>query len=279
MLHIHFRGNMDFWDPMLLLGLSEKHWVIVFDPAGVGRSSGTVPSNYQGWADNLIAFVDALSYTKIDLLGFSMGGSVAQMVALTRPELVRKMVLCGTGPSQPAGLIPGIIWPREMAPQQPIARFAAAQTKEEMEAAIAFAFFPDSERGRKDARHYLQRIHDARDEAEEPGIIKLTDAETTEKQKQPTADWNRHNSHNSFDRLHELQCKVLILNGNEDKVIPTSRSWELMRLIPNAQLTVYPQSGHGFLWQYPEKVAHDINDFLDNHRTDFLDDEFSDISD
>ena len=230
---------------MLLLGLSEEHWVIIFDPAGVGRSSGTVPGTYQGWANNLIAFVDALGYSKIDLLGFSMGGSVAQMVALTRPELVRKMVLCGTGPSQPAGPIPGIMWPRETASPQQFARFAAAQTKEEMEAAVTFAFFPNDDRGRMDARHYLRRIHDARDQAEEPGFIKLTDAETTEKQKQPTADWNRHNPHNSFDRLHELQMKVLIMNGNNDQIIPTSRSWELMRLIPNAQLTVYLEAGTG----------------------------------
>lgn len=262
---------MDFWDPMLLLGLSEEHWVIIFDPAGVGRSSGTVAHTIQGWADNLIAFVEAVKISKIDLLGFSMGGSVAQMVALTRPELIGKVILCGTGPSQPASPVPGILWPRETAPQEPIARYAAAQTKEEMEAAIAFAFFPDDDRGRMDARRYLQRIHDARDEAKEPGCIKLTDAETTEKQKQPTADWNRHNSHSSFDRLHELQMKVLILAGNDDKIIPTSRSWELMRLIPNAQLIVYPQSGHGFIWQYPEKVAHDVNDFLDDPLGDYLD--------
>lgn len=266
---------MDFWCPTFLSEIASERRVIIFDPAGVGRSSGEVPSTFKGWADDLCAFVDALGYEEIDLLGFSMGGSVAQMAALTRPELINKLILCGTGPSQPAEPVPGTAWPRETAPREPMARFAAADTEEEMGAAIASAFFPDNWRGRRDAADYLDRILDARDpeQTKEPAFVQLADAETTEKQRMATAEWNKHNPGNSFDRLHELKMKVLIMTGSDDKIVPTSRSWELMKGIEHAQLIVYPQSGHGFMWSYPEKVGHDINDFLNGLKMDFLDDE------
>ena len=101
---------MDHWDPLFLNTLASKREVIIFDESGVGRSSGTVPVTFQGCADDLIAFVNALGIAKIDLLGFSMGGIAVQMVALTAPQLVRKLIVAGTTASVPsAERIPGII--------------------------------------------------------------------------------------------------------------------------------------------------------------------------
>lgn len=105
----------DFWDPLLLQNLAAAREIVIFDNAGVGRSSGKVPTTFQGWADDTLAFVHALGYKKIDLLGFSMGGVAVQMVALTEPQLIRKLILAGTTSSTPGAEsdVSGIVWPQE----------------------------------------------------------------------------------------------------------------------------------------------------------------------
>ena len=264
-MQIHFRANMDFWDPLLLSSLSSSRRVIIFDQAGVGKSTGEVPRTFQGWADDMIAFVEALQLDKIDLFGFSMGGCAVQMVALTAPQLVHKLILAGTGPSAPTSSSPtGIVWPREVAPPKPIELLSTAATFEETRHAIAYSFFPlELEEGRIAAEAYWQRIS-KRPMANESPLLELLDHKVGAKnQRASYRDWDKPNPHNSFDRLGELKMPVLVLNGDNDILIPTSRSWELMRGIPHAQLILYPQAGHGFLYQHAELVAMHINMFLD----------------
>ena len=261
---------MDFWDPWLVNNLAAKRPVIIFDQAGVGRSNGNVATNYQGWAGNVVALVHALGLTKIDLLGFSMGGCTVQMVALTEPQLIRKLIVAGSGPSQPAGPVPGIVWPRDQPPEKPIYKLATAKTKHEIEDAIALSFFPGTEAGRRDAQAYFSRIYQRsfHTTGGEPPIHSLLDIERTSEQRKAYVDWSTPNPNNSFDRLSELKMPVLLLNGDDDVLIPTSRSWEMLKCISNAQLIIYPRAGHGFLWQYAEKVANDINAFLDGTEFD-----------
>jgi len=117
-MHIHFRGSMDFWDPALLNALGAARPVIIFDQVGVGRSTGEIPTTFKEWADNLIVFTIALSIAEIDLLGFSMGGAAAQVVALTAPKLIRRLILAATSTSVPDNTVtyvPGIVWPCETA--------------------------------------------------------------------------------------------------------------------------------------------------------------------
>jgi len=128
LLHIHFRGNMDFWDPSLINPLAAQRPLILFDNSGVGRSTGTVPDTFGGWAANVIALTTALNIPQIDLLGFSMGGCVAQMVALNAPGLVRRLVLAGTRASRSPVTV-GADWPL-------VERFATAMTEEAVEAAF-----------------------------------------------------------------------------------------------------------------------------------------------
>jgi pimeloyl-ACP methyl ester carboxylesterase len=128
--------------------------VIIFDQAGVGRSNGVAASTFQGWADNVISLVSALGIPKIDLLGFSMGGCAAQMIALTAPDLVRKLILAGTAASMPGenSDISGIVWPREVPTPEEITMLASKIEPEDTEEALTFSFFPHTDFGRAAAR-------------------------------------------------------------------------------------------------------------------------------
>ena len=265
-MHMHFRANMDFWDPLLVNNIAAKRPAIIFDQSGVGRSDSAVATNYDGWAENVVALVESLGLTQVDLFGFSMGGCCVQMVALNAPNLIRKLIIAGSGPSQPAAEVCGIVWPRDVPPQEPIKMLATATSRDEMEAAIAYSFFPDTEPGRQAAREYFSRIYkrSAQTAGNEAPIHSLLSLEKTAEQRKAYYDWSTPNPSNSFDRLGDLKIPVLVINGDDDLLIPTSRSYELLKGIENAQLILYPQAGHGFLWQYAERVAADVNRFLED---------------
>ena len=263
-MEIHFRANMDFWDPLLVNNIAAKRSVIILDRPGVGRSDGKIRTTYNDWGNDVISFAEALGLEQIDLLGFSMGGCSVQMAALNAPHLIRKLIICGSGPSQPSEDTLGILWPREEPPQKPIQMLATATTGDEMETTIAYSFFPNTRKGREAAKRYFARIYKRTPEScgEEP-IHSLLGQDKSWEQRKAYHDWSTPNPRNSFDRLGELNMPVLVLNGDDDLLIPTSRSYELLKRIDNAQLILYPQAGHGFLWQYAERVAADINTFLD----------------
>jgi pimeloyl-ACP methyl ester carboxylesterase len=274
-MHIHFRGSIDFWDPALLNGLGAARPVIIFDQAGVGRSTGEIPTTFKAWAEDLISFVTALGIPQIDLLGFSMGGAAVQMVALTAPKLVRRLILAGTSTSvsdETVTFVPGIVWPREAAPTEPLKVLATAVTPEEVEYSLAYSFFPDDGIGRAAAKAYRNRIQE-RNVSGEPPKLELINKDDGAKRQLATyaSDWSVHNPRNAWDRLSELQMPVLVMNGDNDVLIPSSRSWEMVQKIPGAQLIIYPHSGHGFLYQYVELVAEHVNMFLDGDQYRELD--------
>jgi len=255
---------MDYWDPLLLNSLSTERQVIIFDQAGVGRSSGEAADTFQGWADNVIALMEALGVKQIDLFGFSMGGCAVQMVALTAPSLVRNLIIGGSAASAPGenSDVSGIVWPREVPPSEPITVLATKTEESETEQALAFSFFYDTEHGRAAAAAYWKRVL-TRNVAGEPLITKLLNEEATKRQTASYGvDWMTPNPKNSYDRLSELKMPVLVLNGDKDLLVPTSQSWEMAVKIPNAQLIIYPLAGHGFLYQYAETVAQHVNIFL-----------------
>jgi pimeloyl-ACP methyl ester carboxylesterase len=250
-LHIHFRGNMDFWDPSLINALAAQRPVIIFDNSGVGLSTGSVPPTFAGWATNLIALVHALEIPQIDLLGFSMGGCVAQMAALNAaPGLVRRLILAGTRASRSPVTV-GADWPL-------VERFALAMTEAEVQAAFAESFFTASAFGLAHARASWDRIH----EREHRELI--MDQETTQAQlNAPWTDWETPGVGNSFERLGEIKVRTLVMNGDTDILVPTANSFELQREIEGADLHIYRDAGHGFLFQYGELVAKHVGLFLD----------------
>lgn len=275
--HIHFRGSLDFWDPLLINNIAIEREVILFDNAGVGRSSGTVKPTFAGWAEDMIAFINSLGLKQVDLFGFSMGGLAGTShhkflalltilvleVALAAPHLVRKLVIAGSRASVPSSRVPGIIWPQEQAPNEPVTRLASAITVDEVHEALKASFNPPEAASEFDK--YWQRVS-AR-EGEAPQLKGLTMEPNGNNQIAAIMDANEPQANSSFDRLGELKIPVLVMNGDNDILVPTSRSWELLVGIKNAQLIIYPRSGHGFLWQYAERVAGDTNRFLDG--TDF----------
>lgn len=272
MMHIHYRANMDFWDPAFVNPLASVRRILLFDQAGVGRSTGEVQTTFQGWANEALSLIEALRIAKIDLLGFSMGGAAMQMVALTAPHLVNKLILAGTAPSAPSlksSDIKGVVWPRDVPPQEAIEALSQpTHSSVDVLQAIALSFFPLSDEGRAAASRYLTRVGD-RDVAGEPKLLELLDSGVkASRQRAAYGDWMKPNAQNSYYRLGELKMPVLVLNGDDDLLIPTSMSWELAKKIPNAQLIIYPRAGHGFIWQYAGLVAKHVNEFLD--RTDTL---------
>jgi len=251
-LQIHFRGNMDFWDPALINALAEKRPVIIFDNAGVGKSGGQVPETIQGWADHLIAIVHALNIEQIDLLGFSMGGAAAQMVALTAPKLIRKLILAGTMASQGPNKI--------VMHDEPLRLLATASTAEEFRVAIEKGMYNWTDEGRAAAKASWERIQERQEDRSS-----FLHAEGTTRQTVAFTDWLIRNPNNSWDRLGELKMPVLVANGDNDLLVHSYQSWLLADRIRNAQLIIYPLSGHGFLYQYAELFASHVHTFLDGN--------------
>ncbi|KAK5690326.1 hypothetical protein LTR17_025973 [Elasticomyces elasticus] len=265
-LHIHFRANMDLWDPLLIDNLAAKRPVIIFDQAGVGRSDGKTADTFQKWADNVIALLDALKITEIDLLGFSMGGCAVQQIALTRPSLVHKLIIGGSGSSEPGEQpVAGVVWPRDVPPEKPITWLATSTGVEDFKGSLEYSFFPETDAGRKAAAAYFKRIEqrNAQTNGGEELMLEPLGEEGTKAQSASWADYCVPNPNNAFDRLGELKMPVLIQNGDDDQLVSSSRSFEMLKFIDNAQLILYPRSGHGYIWQYAERVAEDVNKFLD----------------
>lgn len=263
-MHSHYRSNMDFWDPLFLNSLAAVREVIIFDQAGVGRSSGEVATTFGGWGDHVIALVKAIGLNQIDLLGFSMGGGAVQMVALKEPKLVRKLILAATFASAPGenSDVSGIVWPQASSPPEPLDVLTKAVEASETEYALAFSFFNQTEEGKAAAKAYWNRVQE-RNVSGDPKIMKLLNEEGTMRQYGSAGHWMTFHEENSYDKLSELKMPTLVLNGDNDALIPTSRSWELAVKIENSQLIIYPKAGHGFLYQYAKLVAAHINLFLD----------------
>ena len=245
---IHFRGNMDFWDPALINALAKSRPILLLDNAGIGKSEGVIPTTLQGWAEHVIALLEALKIYRIDLLGFSMGGGAAQHVAIAAPHLVRKLILAGTRSSRTSTTMIG---PRDI-----FYTLANAVTEEEFKAAIALSFFNPSSHGQAAAKASLERIY-TRKQDRAPHLI-------PELAKRQTEAFSKFNAHQPpYERILELNMPVFIANGDNDLLIPTGNSVDLATLLPNAHLHIYPNSGHGFLYQYAELFAKHVDLFLD----------------
>ncbi|KAF7563321.1 hypothetical protein G7046_g795 [Stylonectria norvegica] len=250
-----FRGTMDHWDPALVNPLAARRPVIFIDNAGVGRSGGEVPTTFAGWAHHYLAVLQALGIKQIDLLGYSMGGCVAQILALNAPGLVRRLILCGTIPSSGQGVT--------TAPIGPFNRLKAASTEEEHRAAFISSFFTTSKQSQAAGAAAWERITHARSDrsdhvdpanARRQGIafVKFMDPKQAKDA--------------SYDRFDELRMPVLIANGNDDLLLPTENSILMWKKLSkaDAQLHLYPDAGHAFLYQYAIEFSRLVNDFLDD---------------
>jgi pimeloyl-ACP methyl ester carboxylesterase len=240
----HFRGNLDNWDPALTDALAAEREVILVDYPGAGASTGEPSSTIAEMARTLIAFVDALVLERIDLLGFSIGGFVAQEIALVRPTLLRRLILAATGPKGGPGMHG---W------REDIAAAARGESKPEN---LLYIMFAHTDTSQTSGREFLGRFLERRDQRDLP-----TNDAARDGQYDAIVEWGIPD-HGALQRLTGIQSPTLILEGDNDLMIPTKLSHLLAGLIPDAQIRIYPDAAHGFLFQYPREVASHVNDFL-----------------
>lgn len=231
LLH-HLTAVLDDWDPRLVDGLASGHRVIAFDNRGVGRSGGTTPHSVEAMAHDAISFIRALGFSKVDLLGFSLGGFVAQAILLSQPDLVRKVIIAGSGPAGGEGI-------SEMGSvlQDGLTRAAAAGKHPKH-----FLFFSQTASSQAAADAFLARLNERVHDRDAPISNEAIHAQLT-----AIHAWGQGNS----SRLSEIRHPVLIANGDDDLMAPTINSFVLARRLPNAQLSIYPDAGHGGIFQHP----------------------------
>jgi pimeloyl-ACP methyl ester carboxylesterase len=240
----HFRGGMDHWDPLLTDGLAEGREVILYNGRGVASSSGTPRTRIEHMADDAAAFVRVLGLAQIDLLGFSLGGFQALDLTWRHPELVRKLMLLGTGPR---GGDPEMEPPVLIAAPRPVPTFED----------FLYLFFGQSAQAEQAARAFWQRRHQRIDQ--DPA----SSQEVTKAQIEANMFYlSRLSEDDPFAYLRGIRQPVFILNGVHDVMIPTVNSFYMVRNLPNAQLFIYPDAGHAAQFQYPARFMQHAVQFL-----------------
>jgi pimeloyl-ACP methyl ester carboxylesterase len=243
----HFRGNLDNWDPALVAGLAAAgREVVLFDNTGVGATTGRTPSTVAQMAADAILFLEALELDHVDLLGFSLGGFVAQEIALVRPGIARRIVLAGTGPKGA---------PRMHGWREDVAEHARADHPTPDD--ILYIFFAHTDTSRAKGVEFLQRVTDRAEDRDTPTTIQTRDA-----QYDAVLEWGIPDTA-ALQRLTAIRHRTLVVQGDDDLMIPTPMSHVLAGLIPDASIRIYPDAAHASLFQYPEQVAADMVAFLD----------------
>ena len=241
----HFRGNLDNWDPVLIDALASHRRVVAFDNVGVGGTKGTTPNTVEQMAADAIAFLDAMEFDRVDILGFSIGSFVAQEVALTRPASVRNLILASAAPKGAAGMhgwAPGVI--------------GAVGTPQLDPAGYLKVFFAESASSQQAGQQALQRMFTKSSGFDEP-----TTWQTRQAQYDAVYTWGITN-HALLQRLSAISHRVFIANGESDPMILPHFSYLLAGLIPGAKVKIYPDSAHGFLFQHHAEFAANVEQFL-----------------
>jgi pimeloyl-ACP methyl ester carboxylesterase len=227
----HLTAVLEDWDPRVVDGLAAKHHVIAFNNRGVGGSGGSTPKTVEEMAQDAVAFIGALGFSKVDLLGFSLGGFVAQVIAQQQPGLVRKIILAGTGPAGGEGIA------NVGAVLQDAVGKAGATNKH----AKHFLFFTPTSNGHAAADDFLRRLQERTKDLDAP-----VSNETVQAQLAAIHAWGQGDA----TKLGTVQHPVLVVNGDDDVMVPSFNSFELARKLPNAQLSIFPDAGHGGIFQH-----------------------------
>jgi pimeloyl-ACP methyl ester carboxylesterase len=243
----HFMGNLDNYDPAITDALAEGREVILTDNAGVGLSTGVAPETVAGMARDAASLIDALGLEQVDLFGFSMGGYVAQQIVVDRPELVRRLVLVGTGPRGGDGM-------GQLAPDTAPLFGNAYDPQDLMWLPI---FFSRSEASQATGRRFLERIR-ARTEDRDAPVSETTVAAHLA----AAREWGAA-APGSFDYLKGITHPTLVVNGSNDIVVPTINSYILQQNLPNAELILFPDSNHGSHFQFTQSFNGYLTEFVD----------------
>ena len=245
----HFIGTLDNWDPAVTDVLAADRELILFDNAGVGRSSGTVPKTIAGMARHVFAFLDGLGVTSCDVLGFSLGGMIAQQLALDRPAIFRRLILVGTAPRGGEDIM-HLEKPRLAKfiedPKLQAQGYAVLQK-------IFFALTPSSQAA---GEAFVGRLMQRKDDRDPPSGPQVAGAQMA-----AFREWEQF-SGERFAELQRIRQPTLVVNGIHDDMIPVANSHWLGQHLPNAVLLTYPDSGHGSLFQFHESFTRQATAFL-----------------
>jgi pimeloyl-ACP methyl ester carboxylesterase len=239
----HLAAVLDNWDPRVVDGMAARHRVIAFDNRGVGASGGSTPATIEEMASDAVTFIGALGFDQVDLFGFSMGGMIAQVIARQEPGLVRKMILAGTGPAGGDGI-------------EQVTRISYLDTARGLltrQDPKQFLFFTRTSNGRRAGKEFLARLEERtkdRDKAISVGSFRA--------QLKAIHGWGQQ----APADLTSIRQPVLVLNGESDKMVPTKNTVDLDRRLPNSQLVLYPDAGHGGVYQFHEDFVKRALEFL-----------------
>src|SRR4051794_21525546 len=233
---VHLAATLDNWDPRIVDAIAKNRHVIAFDQRGVGASTGKVPDTIEEAADHAYEFVTALGFDKIDVFSFSMGGMIAQDLIVKHPDLVRRLVLTGTGPrgGKDIDKVVGVTYWDILR-----ATLTRSDPKE-------FLFFNRNAAGKPAAKAFVKRLEERTVDRDKP--MKIKGFQT---QLKAIKTWGRGHP----DDLSVITQPTLIANGDNDRMVPSILSEDLHRRIAGSELIIYPDSGHGGIFQFHDKFA------------------------
>jgi pimeloyl-ACP methyl ester carboxylesterase len=239
----HLTAVLDNWDPRVVDGIAAKRHVITFDNRGVGASSGSTPTTIEEMASDAVTFIRALGFDQVDLFGFSMGGMIAQVIAQDEPRLVRKMILAGTGPAGGEGIenVTRVTY-------LDVARGLLTRQDPKQ-----FLFFTRTPSGRRAGKAFLARLEERTDDRDKPISLRSLRA-----QLKAIHRWGQQKPAD----LASIHQPVLVMNGESDKMVPAKNSVDLDQRLPNSQLVLYPDAGHGGVFQFQEDFVKRALEFL-----------------
>ena len=232
----HLAAVLDNWDPRVVDGLAAKHRVITFDNRGVGASTGTTPKTIQAMATDAVTFIRALGLTQVDLLGFSMGGMIAQVIVQNEPQLVRKLILAGTGPAGGEGITN----------VTKLSHLDTARALLTLQDPKQFLFFTRTRNGRQAGKQFLARLKERTDNRDKAISLKSYFAQLA-----AIHSWGLERPQD----LSGIHQPVLVANGESDRMVPTTNSLDLARRLPDSDLVIYPDAGHGGIFQFHEQFV------------------------
>ena len=228
---VHLAAVMDNWDPRVVDGFAVRHRVVVFDNRGVGASSGSPANSIEQMAADAITFIKAMGFEQVDLFGFSMGGMIAQEIVQMEPQLVRKMIITGTGP---AGGV-GISKVARVTYLDMVRGWLSLQDPKQ------FLFFTRTPSGIRAGKEFLARLKERSENRDKEITLRALQA-----QLKALRSWGSKQPED-LSRVHQ---PALVVNGDSDRMVPSINTHELARRLPNSELIIYPDSGHGAVFQF-----------------------------
>lgn len=239
----HLAAVLDNWDPRMIDGIAAKHHVVVFDNRGVGASTGEPAKSIEQMADDAITFIQTKGFKQVDLFGFSMGGMISQEIVLKQPKLIRKMILSGTGPAGGTG----ISTVGRVSNWDLVRGMATRQDPK------VYLFFTRTENGKAAAKAFVQRINERTENRDKEITLSAYRAQLKALKK-----WG---SKKPAD-LSVIQQPVLVANGDHDRMVPTVNTYDLAKRLPNSSLIIYPDAGHGGIFQFHQDFVKQSLTFL-----------------